>query len=85
MSKAGGVSGLKVILNFEKTNAVQRPNDPHPGLLVFVNDPSEWPNFAYTIWPGVDATVGITPTVYHTSPDLKGFSIADRDCVYDVS
>lgn len=64
---------------------VKRPNDPQPGIFVIIGNPSEWPNFGYSIAPGVDASIGITPTLYTTSPDLRGFSQQKRDCFYDVN
>lgn len=85
ISEGGTQTALAVKLNVLSEIIVQRPNNPQPGLFVIIGDPSEWPNFGYSLAPGINSWIGITPTLYTTSPDLRAFTPEKRDCYYDVT
>ncbi|XP_055711492.1 sodium channel protein Nach-like [Phlebotomus papatasi] len=61
---------------------VQKYNYP-TGVLVIVHHPYEWPQQAKFIPEGTGISIGIQPTAFYASSDVRRLTSTERQCIYN--
>ncbi|GAB0089180.1 pickpocket protein 19 [Sergentomyia squamirostris] len=54
-----------------------------PGVLVIVHHPFEWPQQAKFIPAGTTTAIGIQPTTFYASSDVRRLKFTERQCIYN--
>lgn len=83
----GMKSGLKLLLNTHPNTSINRLDitNSNPGIFAIIQHPHEFPSNGNFVGAGSRTSLGINPTLFSTSNDVRSLSPVDRQCYYEVT